>query len=240
MKSVGGIASFNGITFYSKTDMVKAKRINGNIVITKIRKIEKNKENKISEAVRKIPFIRGIWTLMEVLLSVQKSVWIMILLLMLMLFLKRDSISNTEINIYFRALLYASIVCVIRFSSLAKYHGAEHKIINTHLKGKELTIENIKRESRISINCGTNLAIFFILINLIFLLFQIASIYTLILSWTLAYELFIVKEKIVLFKPFILVGGLLQKYLFTAEPNDKQIEIGIVALQEILKESESK
>ncbi len=37
-----------------------------------------------------------------------------------------------------------------------QYHGAEHKVINCYESGDQLTIENIKKHSRIHARCGTN------------------------------------------------------------------------------------
>lgn len=44
-------------------------------------------------------------------------------------------------------------------TKLRKYHGAEHKTIACHEQGLELTVENVKRQSRIHPRCGTSVAV---------------------------------------------------------------------------------
>ena len=44
-------------------------------------------------------------------------------------------------------------------TKLRKYHGAEHKTIACYEQGQELTVENVKQQSRIHPRCGTSVAV---------------------------------------------------------------------------------
>ncbi len=59
---------------------------------------------------------------------------------------------------------------------LFSYHGAEHKTIHTYEKGKDLTVENVKKESRLHPRCGTSFVFLVFLITLFIFPF-IDSIY---------------------------------------------------------------
>ncbi|MEW6381980.1 MAG: DUF1385 domain-containing protein [bacterium] len=48
-----------------------------------------------------------------------------------------------------------------------KYHGAEHKVINTFLAGDNLILPAAMRHPRFAFRCGTTLATFFILLELL-------------------------------------------------------------------------
>ncbi|MCQ4924980.1 DUF1385 domain-containing protein [Tissierella carlieri] len=236
MRIIGGSASYRGIIFESDTNVVNAKRIGKDIFISNRRK---DKTVETASKIKSIPFIRGIWVLMEVFLSAPKGFLITILAMGMTLTIFSNTVIGTSTDTVNMTFYIIAMIClpigIIRFSNLAKYHGAEHKVFNAYLNNKELTIENVKKESRISADCGSNLAVFFILINLVFLLTDIFTLYSPILSWTLAYELFIMGNKVGILKPFRLIAGLFQKYLLTAEPNDSQIEVGIAAIKELLK-----
>lgn len=239
MRIIGGSASYRGIIFESEKEVVNANRVHGHIIITKRKK---DKIIKPANKMKSIPFIRGLWVWIEVLLSAPKGFLLTILAMGMFLIIISNTLTNTTTStINIMPLIIAMIVftlVIIRFSKLSYYHGAEHKVFNAYSKNKELTIDNVRKESRISEDCGSNLAVFFILINIIFLLLDMYAFYTPIISWTLAYELFIAEDKIGILKPFKLVSSLFQKYLLTAEPNDNQIEVGIAAIKELLKEDE--
>lgn len=240
MRIIGGSANYKGVIFESETDRVDVRRIKGNIVITKTKK--KDEIVKPASKIKSIPFIRGIWVLIEVLLSAPKGVLLTILAMGILLIAFSNTLVGTTINtiniaVYNIAMIVLTIG-VIKFSKLSKYHGVEHKVFNAYSNNKELTIENVKKESRVSADCGSNLAVFFIFINMIFFLLNIFTPYSPILSWTLAYELFIIGDEVAILRPFRLVAELFQRYLLTSEPDDGQIEVGIVAIKELLKQND--
>ena len=51
------------------------------------------------------------------------------------------------------------------------YHGAEHKCINCIERGRELTVKNVRKSSRLHKRCGTSFLLFVVLISVILFMF---------------------------------------------------------------------
>lgn len=132
-----------------------------------------------------------------------------------------------------------------------QYHGAEHKAIYCFEKGKELTVENVKNESRFHPRCGTSF-ILIVAINTI-LIFAIldsiivsqygdySSVLTRVLTHLafiplvagLSFEILKLSDRfssLPLINLMILPGLWLQK-LTTREPDEEQIEVGIESIK---------
>ena len=60
------------------------------------------------------------------------------------------------IKITFFVLYIIGISWMEDIQRVFQYHGAEHKSINCYEAGKELTVENVAKHSRIHARCGTN------------------------------------------------------------------------------------
>ena len=50
---------------------------------------------------------------------------------------------------------------------LFSYHGAEHKTIFCYEHGKELTVENVREESRIHPRCGTSFLLVVVVVSIL-------------------------------------------------------------------------
>ncbi len=129
-----------------------------------------------------------------------------------------------------------------------KYHGAEHKSIFCYEKGLELTVENVKKQSRFHPRCGTS---FMFAMMLLSILIGIACLWAVEAVWLrtiLKFALLPVTVGIgyefiryagrhdnalirLLSKP-----GLWMQNLTTREPEDDIIEVGITALKCALPE----
>ena len=158
----------------------------------------------------------------------------------------------------FRLVIF---LCYILFTLLFKslretyqYHGAEHKTINCYEYGDELTVENVKKASRLHDRCGTTF-IFLVLIVSI-LIFALVNWALAALNWVtgigwadgiisfivkiiflpvvagISYEVLrlLSKTDSVLVLPLKAPGYLLQK-LTTREPDDPMIECAIAAFK---------
>ena len=125
-----------------------------------------------------------------------------------------------------------------------QYHGAEHKAINCYEKGEALTVDNVARHNRLHKRCGTSFLLFVMLISMIFFLFvQTDTIWLRVLSRILfvpfiagtSYEVIkwagISKSPIVAIISF---PGLMLQKITTAEPDGKQIEVAITALERVI------
>tara|TARA_Y100000310_G_scaffold109178_2_gene107616 strand:+ start:1263 stop:2129 length:867 start_codon:yes stop_codon:yes gene_type:complete len=129
---------------------------------------------------------------------------------------------------------------------LFEYHGAEHKAVACHEAGKELTVENVQGFSRLHPRCGTSFIIFVFLIAII--VFSLAPIdinfvslffIRLVLILPIAgigYEVLrysaLMKSK--MFFSVIIQPGMWFQRITTSEPKDKQVEVSIAALKEVL------
>ncbi len=130
-----------------------------------------------------------------------------------------------------------------------EYHGAEHKSIFCHEAGLELTVENIKKQSRFHPRCGTSMMFVMLLLGIIvsaalpaslwnnlFLRF-LTKLLILPLVVGIGYEITIFSGTHDSFILRILTApGLWFQRITTKEPDDRQIEIAIVALKLSLPE----
>ncbi|MBN2898199.1 MAG: DUF1385 domain-containing protein [Clostridia bacterium] len=125
-----------------------------------------------------------------------------------------------------------------------EYHGAEHKTIHCFEAGEALTVENIRKHSRLHPRCGTSFILFVLVISImIFSLISWQSIamrvglklVLLPVVAGLSYELLKVAGKSDgrIIKALSYPGLQLQK-LTTKEPDDKQIEVAIAAMVAVL------
>jgi len=127
-----------------------------------------------------------------------------------------------------------------------QYHGAEHKSIFAYEAGDELTVENVRRYSRLHPRCGTSFLLIVMLVSIavfslipklwpfylkagsrIVLLPLIAGISYEFLKWSAKNE----SNPLV---KLIITPGLALQRLTTGEPDDAQLEVAIRSLNEAL------
>ena len=71
-------------------------------------------------------------------------------------------------------LLYLLAISLLKdIRRLFMYHGAEHKCINCIEHGNELTVENVKKASRLHKRCGTSFLLFVMVISIILFMFRV-------------------------------------------------------------------
>lgn len=131
-----------------------------------------------------------------------------------------------------------------------EYHGAEHKTIWTYEAGEALTVENVKKHSRLHPRCGTNFLLIVMVVSIFVFAFLgwpnlieriISRIILMPVVAGISYELIRLagrtENKVIqtLVKP-----GLWLQYLTTREPHADQIEVAIKALEAAKPEEEPK
>lgn len=141
------------------------------------------------------------------------------------------------------------------------YHGAEHKTIRAYEARLPLTVENVRRQTRLHPRCGTSFLFVVIIVSI--LVFSVASV--LLRPITPEFESKIIEALVrvvlkLLLLPIVvgisyefnrLVGrydnrltralsapGMWLQYLTTNEPDDSMIEVGIAALTAVIPEEE--
>ncbi len=122
-----------------------------------------------------------------------------------------------------------------------EYHGAEHKTIWTYEAGEALTVENVKKHSRLHPRCGTNFLLIVMVVSIFVFAFLgwpnlieriISRIILMPVVAGISYELIRLagrtENRVIqtLVKP-----GLWLQYLTTREPHGDQIEVAIKALE---------
>jgi uncharacterized protein YqhQ len=130
------------------------------------------------------------------------------------------------------------------------YHGAEHKSIHCYEHGEELTIENVRKYSTKHPRCGTSFLFLVMIISII--MFSFLGWYGPVINALLrllmipvvagvAYEIlrFAGRHTDWTVMKIINAPGMLFQLLTTREPDDSQIEVAIVALQNVIVKDES-
>lgn len=123
------------------------------------------------------------------------------------------------------------------------YHGAEHKCINCIEQGMDLTVENVRKSSRLHKRCGTSFLLIVMLISIVFFLFIRVDnrILQLLLRLVLipviagvSYEFIRLagRSDHMLVNLFSKPGLLLQR-ITTREPDDSMIEVGIASVDAV-------
>ena len=135
---------------------------------------------------------------------------------------------------------------------LFSYHGAEHKTIFCYEHGQELTVENVRKESRFHPRCGTSfllvvivLSIFvFILINAFLgvenvFLRMLVKIALLPVVVALSYELnrWLGRHDDKLISRVLSWPGRKLQHLTTREPDDSMIEVAIEAMKLVIPDT---
>ena len=165
------------------------------------------------------------------------------------------------------AIFMAYMLLVSRMNEMKRvfsYHGAEHKTIRCYEAGLPLTVENVRKQTRLHPRCGTSFLLVVMVVSI--LLFSVASSALLTVIPTLAamrgsflYRLIMITFKLLLlplvvsityeinrwvgrhdnaFTRALSAPGMWMQNFTTNEPDDSMIEVGIEALKAVLPEQE--
>lgn len=128
-----------------------------------------------------------------------------------------------------------------------QYHGAEHKVIYAYEAGEELTVEHAKKYTPYHPRCGTSFLMIVMVISImVFIMIPkewsfvdklLSRIALIPVIAGLSYEALRLSAKMKdnPFMNFLIMPGLLLQRLTAKEPDDRQIEVAITALKEVLK-----
>ncbi len=144
------------------------------------------------------------------------------------------------------------------------YHGAEHKTIRCYEAGLPLTVENVRKQTRLHPRCGTSFLLVVMVISI--LVFSVASSGLLAvfpgleaIRGTFGYRLLMIAFKLLLlpivvgityeinrwcgrndnwFTRLLSAPGMWMQNFTTNEPDDSMIEVGIAAVQAVLPREE--
>jgi uncharacterized protein YqhQ len=126
------------------------------------------------------------------------------------------------------------------------YHGAEHKTINCFESDEELTVENVRKHTRLHKRCGTSFLMFVMIVSFVVFFFintkvlylriisrillvpVIAGISYEIIKWAGRHDNWLVK--------IVSAPGLALQLITTSEPTDDMIEVAIASVKAVLEE----
>ena len=126
------------------------------------------------------------------------------------------------------------------------YHGAEHKTINCFESYDELTVENVKKHTRLHKRCGTSFLVLVMLVSMFVFFFVntnvlylriisrillvpvIAGISYELIKWAGSHDNWLVN--------IVSAPGIALQHITTKEPDDDMIECAIAALKAVLEE----
>ena len=133
------------------------------------------------------------------------------------------------------------------------YHGAEHKSIHCFENGDELTVENVKKQTRLHPRCGT---------SFLFIVMIVSIVVFSVIRWTGSHDFYLhiivplllrlallpvvagISYEIIKFAGrhdnfltrIISAPGMFFQKITTKEPTDDQIEVAIAALKAVMPE----
>lgn len=186
-----------------------------------------------------------------IILSVVLSLAIFIALPYYLSTLFERFVRNTSLlNIIEGAIRIAIFLIYVVAISLMKdirrvymYHGAEHKCINCLERGRELTVENVKRSSKQHRRCGTSFLLFVMVVSIILFFFITITqpVYRLLIRIALipavagiSYELIRLAGRYDnIFTRILSAPGMLLQKLTTKEPDSEMIEVAIKSVEAV-------
>ncbi|MEE0914108.1 MAG: DUF1385 domain-containing protein [Ruminococcus sp.] len=152
-------------------------------------------------------------------------------------------------------LFLAYIILCSQMSEMKRvfmYHGAEHKTIFCYENEEELTVENVKKQTRFHPRCGTSFMVLMLIVGILIGLFipvapfgigflrPVFKILLLPLTCGIGYELIKIcgkHDNIV--TRIIAAPGIWAQRITTKEPDDKMIEVAIEAIKAVIPDDGS-
>ncbi|MGL4790616.1 MAG: DUF1385 domain-containing protein [Anaerotignaceae bacterium] len=144
-------------------------------------------------------------------------------------------------------LIYILLISKMKeIQRVFQYHGAEHKTINCFESGEELTVENIKKHTRLHKRCGTSFLIIVMLISMVvfffvrtdsFVLRLLSRVVLVPLVAGLSYEVIQwAGRSNNWFVNLVSKPGMALQKITTKEPDGSQIEAAVAALKGVLED----
>lgn len=212
---------------------------------------EQPKKAKKEQAKKNDSFITALLTALAVIVSLASSILIFMVLPVLIANLFAKMIKGTfllyllegilRLMIFIGYILAASQMKEIK--RVFMYHGAEHKVINCLENGFELTVENVKWQTKAHKRCGTSFMFLVMFISLVF--FVIIRPQTLL--WRILSRIMLVPAIAGVSYEFIRLAGrtenklvnilskpgLWLQALTTKEPDEDMIEVAIKSVEAV-------
>lgn len=240
----GGMARWGGVDFFGPSYASSAQRKEGQIRVW-IDPFNVWQPEGTLGRVLKWPILRSIFFWFRIVLQLAGSIWTLVffvatmgVLWLLVSLMERgtEAVGGPMGGVlaFFAAFpilpIMALFFAAMKFTSIGRYHGAEHKAVSAYEKYGEVTLENAKGVSRLHPRCGTNI-LFYI---------TLAALADPFIDWApyAVLQFILISEAWFTFgktRPSIAVGNFLQKHLTTSEPGRKELEVAVESLSELIR-----
>lgn len=153
----------------------------------------------------------------------------------------------------FKLVLLVSYIYLVSLTPIIKrvfqYHGSEHKVINCYENGKELTVKNVQKQSRLHYRCGSSFMLFTVFVGMVLYFFVpvdplwlrvVDRILLIPVVLGISFEVLQATNacRNIPGLKFLGYPGLWLQLLTTKEPKDDQVEVAIASFKK-LKEIEA-
>ncbi len=145
-------------------------------------------------------------------------------------------------------IIYLALVSQMKdIKRVFMYHGAEHKSIFCYENGLDMTVENVRTQSRLHPRCGTSFLLIVMVVSMLIFFFipKIFFVYRLLLRLLLLPVVAGISYEVIKyagrhnnwFTRLISKPGMWFQHITTNEPDDSQIEVAITALMAVMPEN---
>ena len=239
----GGMARWDGLDLFGPNYMSIAYRKDGKVQV----KVQPSNVREISnptvERISRWPIIRSFFFWGRLVVQLLGSVWTLLFFVatiaVLWLFVTLLEFGSGEGTLggvmgFFAEFPILPLLFVffaaMKFTSIGRYHGAEHKVVTAYEKYGEVAFEDAKKSKRVHPRCGTNILVY---------IMAAALLDPLIGWWGYAILQFIlISEAWYVFgktRPSIAIGNFLQKYFTTTDPRRPELEVAVESLNQLLR-----
>src|SRR5215213_4898350 len=238
----GGMAHWDGLDLFGPNYMSVAYRRKDKVHVRVEPSSIKKPKNPTVQRVSRLPVVRSVFFWGRLLLQVVGSFWVLLFfaatLAGLWLFVRLMEFGSgagplggvfaffAEFPILPMLLLFFG---AMKFTSIGRYHGAEHKVVAAYEKYGEVTLKGARKSSRIHPRCGTNILSYIVL----------AALLDPLIAWGgyAVLQFIFISEAWFVFgptRPSMAVGSFVQRYFTTTEPRRAELEVAVESLKRLL------
>ena len=244
----GGMAHWDGLDLFGPNYMSVAYRRKGEIHVRVQPSNIWKPQNPTVQRISRWPIVRSFFFWGRLLLQVVGSFWVLVFfaatLAVLWLFVRLMEFGSGtgpmgSVFAFFAEFPILPVLLLffaaMKFTSIGRYHGAEHKVVAAYEEYGEVTLQGAQKSSRIHPRCGTNILSYIVL----------AALLDPLIDWwgyAILQFIFISEAWFVLgqTRPSIAVGNFLQRYFTTTEPGPAELEVAVQALNRRLQAEEER
>ena len=219
----------------------------------------KDRPYGLYKKVKNIPLIRGYAVLVDLFLSIIKTIfknvlWLFVFVVIFsFVFLQPEKVVVTEETKpgllsgiipdtfwgeYFFDIAFFGFLIIFVFLA-TKNHAAEHKAISAYETSQNLSLNNIRSQPKENCRCGTVLVVWVLILSIPLFFVDFGSLINTFFqatTFSFGYEIFLLARRKDLIGDIVYTPGWLGQKLTTREPNDKLLIRSRQGLMRLLDE----